>query len=470
MYTRKEGGYLVILALVFGGIFFLMIGAFTGFVVTQKQAEQKKAYREEALQIAEAGLDYYRWFLSHYPTDIQDGTGAAGPYVHQYQDPEGGDIGEFSLQVTGNSMCGDLMSVDITSTGSTDAEPNIKRKVFGRYAKPTVAEYAYIINSNVWAGADRTIVGPYHTNGGVRMDGTNNSTVSSGVSNWLCTGSFGCNPNATKDGVFGVGPNDELWEFPAPPIDFTGLTVDLAAMKTKAQSVGRYIGPSNDDGYRIVFKSNRTYDLYRVRSVVSGLQGYTIEDDWQTESIVYNSTTFLGNYAIPSGCGVIYVEDKVWLEGVIADKITLAAANVTSTSINPSIILQNNITYTASDGSVGLLAIAEDSILIGLNTPDDMTLNGIFVAQTGKFGRNRYDALHLSGTTYDGYVQRNSLTVNGTIVSNDREGTKWVSNGVFISGYETRTNTYDRDLVTNPPPLTPNTSDSYKFIEWREVE
>ncbi|MFM2374374.1 MAG: hypothetical protein RLZZ234_369, partial [Candidatus Parcubacteria bacterium] len=70
----------------------------------------------------------------------------------------------------------------------------------------------------------------------------------------------------------------------------------------------------------------------------------------------------------------------------------------------------------------------------------------------------------------DPYVLRSSLTVHGTIVSNGREGTKWTSGGVAISGFQTRYNSYDRELVSNPPPMTPHTSDTYKFIEWREVQ
>ncbi|MFM2374450.1 MAG: hypothetical protein RLZZ234_445, partial [Candidatus Parcubacteria bacterium] len=230
-HAKKHRGYLVLLALVFGGIFFAIITSFTGFVVTQSISQTAKVDKERALEIAEAGLDYYKWYLSHYPNDVTHGTTTPGPYVIPYEDPEAGRIGEFALTINGNMVCGDLASVDITSTGTADSAPSIHRAVYGRYARPTVSEFAYIINSNVWAGADRTIVGPYHSNGGVRMDGTNNSTVSSGVETWSCTSSFGCSPTQTKDGVFGAGPNSSLWSWPSPPINFTGLSVDLAAMK-----------------------------------------------------------------------------------------------------------------------------------------------------------------------------------------------------------------------------------------------
>ncbi len=463
-------GYLLVLVLVFGAIFFLMATSFIGYVITQSQLTTNKLNKEQALNIAEAGLDYYKWFLAHYPDNTTNGTTTPAPYEHVYSDPEGAPIGEFSLQIASSTACGEVYAVDITSTGHTYDNPGVTRTVYGRYAQPTVAEYAYIINANVWAGADRTIIGPYYSNGGIRMDGTNNSTVSSGQSTWNCTTSYGCNPaRANAPGVVGSGPNSTLWSYPAAPINFTGLTVDLLAMQAKAQTGGGfYRGPSGGFGYRIVFKSNGTMDVYRVTGTYN-YWGYTTEDDWQLERHVISANTLLGNYAVPANCSIIYIEDKVWLEGVVKGKVTIAAADVDTAGVNPSIILNGNITY--ANATSGLLAIGEEDVLAGLTVPDDMTLNGIFIAQNGRFGRNHYTT---SGTqdvdsAHDSYVMRDSLTVNGTIVSNGREGTKWTNSGVYISGFNTRTNSYDRALVSNPPPLTPEVSDTYEFIEWREV-
>ncbi len=460
---KQHHGYLLVLILVFGSIFLTMIAAFISFIVTQHRSQIINYHREQAIDIAEAGLNYYKWFLAHNPGNVTNGTGVAGPYVGVYSDPEGGPIGEYSLTVASSSACGETYAVDIVSTGKTYAEPNYGRTVYGRYAQPTVAEYAYIINSNVWAGADRVIVGPYHSNGGIRMDGTNNSTVTSGQETWSCTPSFGCTPTTTRAGVFGAGANFDLWSYPSTPINFTGITVDLADMQYKAQNAGgRYFGPSGRSGYHIIFKSNGTYDVRRVNSKHNEPNGYA----WGRYMHILNGTTLLGNYPIPTGCAVIYVEDQVWLEGVVKGKVTLAVADVDTVGRDPSIILNNNITY--ADANSGLLAIGEYDVLIGLEVPDNMTLNGIFMAQLGHFGRNHFDTS--IPASWRAYIKRNSLTINGTIVSNGREGTKWVNNlGVYTSGFNTRYNSYDRDLVSDPPPLTPETSDTYEFIEWREV-
>jgi hypothetical protein len=301
------------------------------------------------------------------------------------------------------------------------------------------------------------------------MDGTNNSTVTSGQENWVCdNGQLNCDPpndeGDTLDAVFGDGPNSDLWSFPAPPINFTGLSVDLAAMQDKAENGGGiYFPPSPDYGYHVVFQDDGTFDMYNVKQKENEPNGYA----WGHQMNILKNTQFIGNYDIPQSCSVIYVEDQIWLEGDVNGKVTIAAADV-DIGENPSIILNDNITYTTEDS--GLLAIAEYDILIGLTVPDDMELNGIFMAQNGHFGRNHYNTS--MPNAWEEYIMRNSLTMNGTVVSNGRVGTKWVCGNpaTYCSGFETRYNYYDRDLVADPPPLTPETSDTYRFIEWREVQ
>ena len=437
-----QSGYLVVLLLVFGAIFFLIFSAFMGFVINQKQTQDAKRNEEQALAIAEAGLNYYKWYLAHNPSDITNGTGAPGPYVIPYPDPEGSDIGDSSLDISSVNACGDVVAIDIESTGYTYEKPDKERTVYARYAKPTVAEYAYVINSNVWAGDDRTIIGPYHTNGVVRMDGTNNSTVSSGQENWSCDGSLPCDPDptgTTVNGVYGDGPNSALWSWGAIPISFTGITVDLANMQTKAETSGRHFDASGEFGYLVDFNSNDTFNIYEVTGTQS-YSGYNSEDGWVTERHVITSTTEVPGspFSIPSDCSLIFIEDKVWLRGQVNSKVTIAAADVDTIGVDPQIIIDDDITYVSADA--GLLALAEEDVLIGVDVPDDMEINGIFVAQNGRFGRNHYSSSLPSSLS--AYRYRNSLTINGTIVSNGRVGTKWTSGGTWTSGFNTRYNAY----------------------------
>lgn len=462
--NQNQNGFLLILVLVFGAVFFVMAGSFIGYTITESRVVEQRYQLEQASDIAEAGLNYYKWYLAHYPDDVTNGTGLPGPYVHEYNDPELGAIGEFSLTIASTTYCGSVASIDVMSTGHTYADPTVQRTITARYAQPTVAEYAYIINSNVWAGPDRIIVGPYHSNQGIRMDGTNLSTVTSGLTDWTCTSSYGCSPNSTQDGVFTStgNANPLLFSFPSTPINFTGLTIDMANMKDKAENNGGiYIPKSSREGYRISFKPNGTFDLYEIRSKENEPKGYAY--GYHLNKI--KNARFEGNYTIPTDCPLIFVEDDLWLDGVVDGKVSVAAADLDTVGEDPTIILNGDITY--NDDASGLVAAAEFDVLVGFEVPNDMELNGIFIAQNGHFGRNYYDD-SWTPDAWDVYVKRNSLTMNGTVVSNGTVGTKWICGGVYCSGFNNRINTYDRDLVENPPPLTPATSDVYTLSNWQE--
>jgi len=467
-------GYITISVIVFASVFGMLMAGLTSFIFTQSRVQTVKENREQAIQIAEAGLDYYKWYLAHFPDDLQNGTGVPGPYEIAYNDPEGGEIGKFSLDIQGNEVCGITTSVDIESTGFTNEKPQFERVVSGKYSRPSVAEFSYIIDSNVWAGADREIFGPYHSNGGIRMDGTNHSTVSSAVEDWVCTSSFGCSPPQTKDGIFGSGPGFNLWKFPVTPVDFVGITVDLNNMKDVADKFGILLhsigGESQRKGYHLVLNGDDTMDIYQVTktSYSWSIHIDDINGGWKKDYQTIDKEKFLETKTIPSGCRLIYVQDKLWIDGVVNGKLTIAAAKIQSPNFDSDIILNGNITYTTPDGSDGLTLIAENSVLIPLIVPDDMVINGVFIAQKGYFGRNLYPCW------YSPYDQRSSLTTNGTIVSSERVGTKWGyftdSCGSNWSGFNERNNSYDRKLATDPPPLTPNFSNEFQFIEWREVE
>jgi hypothetical protein len=474
-YIKGERGAFVLLMLVFSSIFLGLVSTLGSLIIVQQRLALAKQNREQAFRIAETGLEYYKWFLAHFPGDLQNGTGVPGPYVMDVSDPEAGVIGSYSLSVSGETQCGITSSIEIESVGQTVTDPSFKRTLVGKYARPSVAEYAYILNSNVWAGADRVISGPYHSNGGIRMDGSINSTISSGVSTWLCTSSFGCSPSSNQNGVFGAGNNQQLWTYPIPQVDFNGISVDLSNLKTYAVSDGLYFAPSGNYGYHVTFLNDGSIDVYRVTGTTQ-VWGYTTEFGWVQERPVISSQTFVGNYAVPASCSVVFVEDNLWVDGVVSGRKTIVAADVTTPNVDRNVWLPSNLVYVADDGEHGLTVIGENNVLVGLNTPDTMDLRGVYIAQKGRFGRNHYCQTDCSGTSgdqglpssLDPYVLRTQLTLIGSIVSNGREGTKWSSGGVAISGYQARINAYDRKLATDPPPLTPYTSSDYRFIEWRE--
>ena len=463
------------LVLVFSAVFFTLISALSGYIFVEKRAQLAKENREKALHIAEAGLEYYRWFLAHFPDDLQNGTGGPGPYQHTLADPEGGVLGTFSLGITGEEFCGSVSGISIESTGWSAADPTYKRTVRARYTRPSVAEFSHIVDSNVWAGGDRVINGPYHSNGGVRMDGTHNAEVTSGQETWTCfEGDFGCETTQTVNGVFGNGSNPELWEFPVPPINFDGVTVDIDTLEEYARNQGGIYygqagGQSNRRGYHATFNANGTVTIYRVTNT-DPVYSYTSAGGWAYEYNLINNQVLIGTFDIPDTCPVVFFKDRLWIDGVVSGKVVVVSADIVSPQYNTDVILNGNLTYASGSITDGITVIAERDILVGLTTPDVMNINGIFIAQDGHFGRNHYHTYYLP-PELDQYVTRSVLNTSGTVVSRERVGTKWIySSGAFASGYNQRNDSYDAGLSANPPPFTPQVSDTFMLKLWEEVE
>jgi hypothetical protein len=463
----------MLLVIVFGAIFFMVLTALSSFILVQNHAQENTRERAEAFNIAEAGLEYYRWFLSHFPGNTTDGTGHAGPYTFSYADPEGGTAGTYSLSIVGNSACGVVQSMNVTSTGIPNDAKNVSSTIVARFAEPSVSAYSYIVNSSVWAGSDRVINGPYHDNGGVRMDGTANAPVTSSLSTWDCTSSFGCSPEQpSAPGVVGSGGNQNLWAYPTPQVDFSGIAANFPTLKTTAQTNGIYLprysttsgkNANPNLGYHLIFNSNGTVTVNKVTSVTSLPVTPINPNDNSNDYTLIAGESFYETLPIPSQCGLIFVEDNTWIEGVVPSKITVVVAGVTNPSFMPNVVLHNNITYTTINGSDGLTVIGAQDVLIAPDSPQNMTINGMFVAQSGAFGRNFY------GCSND-YEPRGTLTILGTTVSNLRTGTKWVGGCSGSNmGYQTRVDAFDRQNTVNPPPFTPFTSTQWQFVDWKQA-
>ena len=439
----------------------LILGSTLGFILLQlKQSSQRTAW-SESLYLAEAGLNYYRWCLNH---EAESNCLTEKDYT----DTEGNSLGSFSLQITSDSVCGQVTRREIVSQGRTNKFPQVTRRVKAVYARESVANYAYLLNDNVWAGADREIRGLYHSNGGIRMDGENQSLVTSAKETWLCTQSFGCNPPEEKPGVFTTtdNSNPDLFEFPVTAFDFEGITVDLAEIKSLTQPYPEeYYWPRATEidpqaqGYHVVFNNNGTFDVWIITELEPAL-AYSLEEGWHYDYFeIEQEYLYRSGISIDPDCSVIFFEDSIWPEGEVKGKFSVASADLADPAEETDIILSDNIDYTSLDGSDGLGLIAERNILIGPDSPDQMELRGIFIAQKGHFGRNHYP----------GNIKE-SLEINGSIVSNGRVGTKWSSGGVIVSGYRQRENYIDTNLIYNPPPFVPQTSSDFQLVNWEEVD
>ena len=243
------------------------------------------------------------------------------------------------------------------------------------------------------------------------------------------------------------------------------MTMDLAAIKTLTQGgQGIYLPPSVQEGYHIVFQNNRSIDVYEITDL-GAVYAYDLENGWHWEYSVINGETFLGNYLISDDCGLVFIEDDLWVEGEVKGKITVVSADLVNPNQETNVWLIGNIEYTTRDGSDGLVLLGQHNNLIGLYVPDNMELHGIYIAQTGHFGRNHYPC-----SWYWPECKRAYLEIFGSVVSNGRVGTKWSSGGIWISGFEKRENIYDPQQSFDPPPFLPSISEEHHFREWEEVQ
>jgi len=469
-------GIIITYVLVFGAIFLLLMGGLLGYILLQLRQSSQRIAQNEALNIAEAGIEYYRWCAAN-------GVEANCTGERDYYDGSGVLVGKFLIDAAASLSCGQTSQHQIISTGWTNQFPNLTRSVEIVYGRESVAKYSYILNSSVWIGNDHQINGPYHSNGGIRMDGRNislmtSATVRGGVGEWVCTSSFGCSPCPTGagcrieqsqcicPGIFTTtsNPTTSLFEYPVPPFDFNAITMDLAQIKDKAQHGGGLYFPASIDlkpgskGYHLKFRDDGKVEIWTVMALQQ-TYAYSEEEDWHHDRFIINNELFYNTYTIPADCSVIYIEDNLWVEGVVKGKVVAASANLVDPNIDTDIILPGNITYSSYGGSDGLALIAERNALIGPQSPDNMELHAVITAQKGRFSRNHYPNNF-----------RDTLSIYGSIISNGRVGTKWTSGGQMVSGYAQRYTYFDQNQVYNPPPFVAHMSSDYKIVSWEEME
>ena len=478
--TSLKRGYLIIHTIVYGAIALILITGLANWGSVNIRAGRDAALREQAFQIAEAGIEYYRWHLAHVSTDYQDGTGAPGPYVHEYRDATGAVIGTFTLTITPPPVGSTL--VIVVSEGVVTANPSITRRIEAKFAIPSIAKFAFVANSKMRFGAGTEVFGPIHSNDGIRFDGLAHNLVTSFKYSYD-------DPDHSGADEYGVhthlSPSDPIPPVPPPPgtppsrtdvfisgrqvsvpaVDWNGFTQDLSQMKTDAQTSGRYFAGSGALGYNIVLKTDDTFDLYTVTSLVSPQSNcYNSQNQsgWGTWSIA--SETLLGNYAFPAN-GLVFLEDNVWVEGTISSaRLTIAAGRFPeSSSTNANIIVNEDIRYTNYDGADVLGLIAQGNINVGLVSNDVLTIDAAIVAKNGRAGRYYYR--YAFSKSCSPYHQRDTINLFGMIATKERYGFAYTDG----NGYETRNIIYDGNLLYGPPPSFPLTSDQYQTISWREL-
>ncbi len=469
----KEKGAIIALSLVFATVSIIIITGIVSWFGAVLHLSRNAFDNERAFQIAESGIDYYRWHLAHDDQDFQDGTGSEGPYVHDFLNKTGDKVGEFSLNiippVNGSTV------VVIESTGTVDTNKEVSRTIRVKLAKPSFAKFAFVSASEMRFGEGTEVFGSIHSNGGIRFDGFANNVVSSakefyddpdhsgayefGVHTHISpTDPVYPNSVPVREDVFGAGR-----EFPVPAVDFDGIISNISEMKSLGQSSnGFYQGPSGNRnyGYEVTLRNDGFFEVRQVRSLESYSNSCrtTWQEDWGTWSV--DRTRSASVYPYPEN-GVMFFEDDIWIKGQVdTERITIVAAAFPDTPSNrKSITINEDVLYTNYDGQDVISMIAQKNINVGMISENDLRVDGALIAQKGRVGRFYY------GSGCSPYNHRNVMTVNGMIGSNGRYGFAYTDN----TGYDLRNIIYDSNLLFAPPPEFPLTTEHYETISFEEV-
>src|SRR3989338_6861017 len=132
-------GSQLILAIIITTLVGVLGSASSSLVTVEIKKSKEKVAAERAFEIAEAGIEYYRWHLAHDQDDFQDGTGSPGPYIHEFKDKDGIVIGSYTLTITPPEIGSTV--VTIKSTGVLNVDPNIKRSVEARLGISSWAKF-----------------------------------------------------------------------------------------------------------------------------------------------------------------------------------------------------------------------------------------------------------------------------------------------------------------------------------------
>lgn len=472
----RQSGVISLYVLIFSSVSIIILSGFILWADANIKAVFREYDQAQAFMIAESGIEYYRWHLAHAKQDYKDGTESSGPYIHEFRDKDGGLIGSYSLNIippnTGSTV------VTIESTGTITANTDISKIIEAKLAIPSFARYAAVVNDFVRFGEGTDIYGPIHSNLGVRVDGVAHNLVTSAVDAYNDPDHSGKDEFGVHTHVSPIDPTPPATvpvrtdvfmagrEFAVAPVDFVGITQDLAVMKSSAENSGFYRNSSGASGYHVVLKTNDTFNLYKVTKTLKAPNGCIEvlgQHDWGTWSI--ETETLLGNYPFPSN-GILFFSDNVWVDGTIdTARVSIGAGIFPENSGHYAhIIVNRSLLYTNYDGQDTLSLIAQGNVGTGLKSDDVLRIDGALFAQNGRVGRHYYRPASGGQSRCGAEAYRDTITLFGMIASGERYGFAYTDG----TGYEIRIIIYDPNLLYGPPPAFPLTADYYTLIFWNE--
>jgi len=441
--NMQKNGYALPFILMLAAVFLIFAAVVLGRSAYNQFQFKSVSDRVKASNLAEAGINYYMWHLSHNNTDYKDDTGQPanppyGPYTHQYTDTAANTIGTFTLTIEPPAQGGN--AVTVTSVGQP-ASSSAQKTLQAQIGIPSFSGYVFVSATEAWFGDTESTTGKVLSNVGVHFDGTANGPVMAANATYVPSPSFG-GDGVVHPGVWGNGGPTSFWQYPVPPANFQQITADLQTIKASAQSGGLYLAGSGQLGYSVTLNAGNIMISKVTRERSNGI-----------------NTSSPHNYDYPAN-GVLFIEDNVWVSGTLGTsrKLTIASARFPDVpSTNTTIKIGDSIRYTNNDGTNVLGLIAQKDIIIPQYANTNMRIDASLLAQKG----------HVYMPYYG--VVLNSIVVYGSIATFDFWTWSWVDGyGHTVSGFQNTSLIYDEHLTLSPPPFYPKTG-NYQILNWKEL-
>jgi type II secretory pathway pseudopilin PulG len=476
IYIKKQKGSAIAYALVVIAFVAIILSSIIGFVVSQVNVAKYVEAKEQAFQVAEAGIYNYRWYLAHQTdgkTDeeisefwndtVTPPRGVNEPYVQDYD-----NLGTWSVTVTkpdaGSSY------VKVVSEGTSIRMPNIKRTIEVRMRRSTWTDYAVLTDDPARYDSRWDINGKIMSNKGVQFDGIARNVVYSGVETYT-------DPDlgVIKPGVWTSWPVDPITHmefnstlgenvfqygkrFPVVQKDFIGVALNFNTIKTYAKDrlAGNGCTPTGcyfDNqglGRYIQLKTDGTFSIGIVDQIQNGDQ---------IKKILPGSTQ---TYNIPNN-GAIFVESNLWIVGTLNNKRVSVVAGGVGSKIY---IGKDHLVYNEKNQSTVLGLISASNIELTSDGPDDLRINASMLAQNGAVVKKDYNPNCCGGGCE---VNKNSIDIFGSIASKQRISfsIQKKCNNEKAVGFQKKKLVYDANLYYFPPPFFPSEV-FYSIDLWQE--
>ena len=425
---RDDSGFAMLTVVLMSTIIFLL--ATTVLVLMAYRTSHTTLYtqRNQAMHIADAGLNEYMYRLSANGYDYWKDNPELGPL-----ELEGG-----TWNVTAEEA-GELIRLRSEGTLNTG-----QRRVVNALVRfPTFADYAWVLGTgNITFGATTVVDGKVRINGNIYNSGTlKKKAYACGTGKRCYSGSSSAPkavnyPGGWQDGAL-------------PTVDFTKISTDIAKLKATAQAENTYYPASGAKGY-VVTLAGSTVIIEKILTL-----NLTYSSDPTKPKVGEMTLDSPVTIAVPAS-GVIFFDDNVYPKGTYGSPVTLATSK-------DMVFIANLTRGTGTPKAVcGLVAQGKTTWpMYYVQMPTDLTVEAAILAQTGTIG---FDAPSSYNSTVN--MKRNDLTLRGSL-SAAGGNTGFYRSDLSAGFIGDRQYLYDPALYDDPPPLFPQLrGDNLRVTQW----